>query len=166
MICYFGHFQVKLCRSYTALADVLSLFVVLPLMVRTLGFHDMTIVICAVSAHVRLLLDLINSMLVVVVMKTDMGPLTLEGNTRRMIYILLQIFLASKLALFQAAKSLIYFFADQKNVIYTVIFFSIFRCLPILMMMMIVMNYLMILSFQPARHTATAELHDQDCWPK
>ena len=57
---YFGHFQVKLCRSYTALADVLSLFVVLPLMVRTLGFHDMTIVICAVSAHVRLMLDLIN----------------------------------------------------------------------------------------------------------
>ena len=42
-----------LCRSYTALADVVSLFVVLPLMVRTLGFHDMTIVICAVSAHVR-----------------------------------------------------------------------------------------------------------------
>jgi len=63
-------------RSYTALADVVSLFVVLPLMVRTLGFHDMTIVICAVSA--------------------------------------------------QAAKSLIYFFAEQKNVIYTVIFFSIF----------------------------------------
>ena len=83
-----------------------------------------------------------------------------------MIYILLQIFLASKLALFQAAKSLIYFFADQKNVIYTVIFFSIFRCLPILMMMTIVMNYLMILSFQPACHTATAELYDQDCWPK
>ena len=147
---------------------MLSLFVVLPLMVRTLGFHDMTIVICAVSAHVRLVLDLINSMLVVVVvMKTDMGPLTLEGNTRRMIYILLQIFLASKLALFQAAKSLIYFFADQKNVIYTVIFFSIFRCLPILMMMMnLIMIVIMILSFQPACHTATAELYDQDCWPK
>ena len=62
-------FKVKLCRSYTALADVLSLFVVLPLMVRTLGFHDMTIVICAVSAHVRLMLDLIGDEGV-----TDMGP--------------------------------------------------------------------------------------------
>ena len=79
MIHYFGHFEVKLCRSYTALADVLSLFVVLPLMVRTLGFHDMTIVICAVSAHVRLVLDLINSMLVVVVMVvTDMGPVIVK----------------------------------------------------------------------------------------
>ena len=53
---------------------MLSLFVVLPLMVRTLGFHDMTIVICAVSAHVRLVLDLINIFMVVVVV-TDMGPL-------------------------------------------------------------------------------------------
>ena len=46
----------NLCRSYTALADVVSLFVVLPLMVKSFGFHDMTIVICAVSAQVSSLI--------------------------------------------------------------------------------------------------------------
>ena len=51
-----------------------------------------------------------------------------------------------KVLIFQAAKSLIYFFAEQKNVIYTVIFFSIFRFTPVMMMVMIIfMKMIMIM---------------------
>ena len=78
--------------------------------------------------------------------------------------------------LVQATKSLVYFFTEQKDVIYMAIFTSIFRCLPIVMMMMnillkmmmmnLIMIVIMIFSYQPSRHPATAELYDQDCWPK
>jgi len=38
-------------RSYTAIGDVIALFVILPLLVRTLQLHDMTIVIIAVLSQ-------------------------------------------------------------------------------------------------------------------
>ena len=43
--------MIHLSRSYTAIGDVTALFVVLPLLVRTLQLHDMTIVIIAVLSQ-------------------------------------------------------------------------------------------------------------------
>ena len=39
-------------RSYTAIGDVLALFVVLPMLVRSFHLHDMSIVIIAVLSQV------------------------------------------------------------------------------------------------------------------
>ena len=43
--------MIHISRSYTAIGDVTALFVVLPLLVRTLQLHDMTIVIIAVLSQ-------------------------------------------------------------------------------------------------------------------
>ena len=43
--------MMHLSRSYTAIGDVIALFVVLPLLVRTLHLHDMSIVIIAVLSQ-------------------------------------------------------------------------------------------------------------------
>ena len=40
-------------RSYTAIGDVIALFVILPLLVRSLQLHDLSIVIIAVLSQVR-----------------------------------------------------------------------------------------------------------------
>ena len=70
----------------------------------------------------------------------DQGLLTFE------LYSHWCYFNPGKVVIFQAAKSLIYFFAEQKNVIYTVIFFSIFRFTPVMMMVMIIfMKMIMIM---------------------
>ena len=47
--------QHNMCfpRSYTAIGDVIALFVILPLLVRSLQLHDMSIVIIAVLSQVR-----------------------------------------------------------------------------------------------------------------
>ena len=44
--------QMILTRSYYYVADVVSLFAMMPLLVRYVGLHDMTIVILAVSCQV------------------------------------------------------------------------------------------------------------------
>ena len=43
--------MIHLFRSYTAIGDVVALFVVLPLLVRTFHLHDMSIVIIAVLSQ-------------------------------------------------------------------------------------------------------------------
>ena len=47
-------------RSYTAIGDVIALFVILPLLVRSLQLHDLSIVIIAVLSQVRNLNTLIS----------------------------------------------------------------------------------------------------------
>ena len=44
--------QMILTRSYYYVADVVSLFAMMPLLVRYVGLHDMTIVILAVACQV------------------------------------------------------------------------------------------------------------------
>ena len=47
-------FDISLNRSYYYIADVISLFGMMPLLVRCLDLHDMTIVILAVSCQVNM----------------------------------------------------------------------------------------------------------------
>ena len=46
-----SQYLILLSRSYSAIGDVIALFVVLPLLVRTFHLHDMTIVIIAVLSQ-------------------------------------------------------------------------------------------------------------------
>ena len=100
-------------RSYYYVADVVSLFGMMPLLVRLLGLHDMTIVILAVYCQVSLSMTICHYW---------------KHTNICHIYICLQWFLILILwPLPQAAKALIYFFAEDIKTIYAIIFFSVFR---------------------------------------
>ena len=90
-------------RSYTAIGDVVALFVVLPIFVRYVQLHDMSIAVFAVLFQV--------------IVKAILRPeyhAALEHKT------------LDHCITPQAAKSLIYFFAEDKSAIYATAIFAIF----------------------------------------
>ena len=114
-------------RSYYYVADVVSLFGMMPLLVRLLGLHDMTIVILAVYCQVSLSMKICHywkhANICHIYQCSRWGPLVSTA-------LCLQWFLILILwPLPQAAKALIYFFAEDIKTIYAIIFFSVFRWL-------------------------------------
>ena len=88
-------------RSYTAIGDVIALFVVLPIFVRYVQLHDMSIAVFAVLFQVKVK-AILNIML--------------HWNIKSLDHCITP----------QAAKSLIYFFAEDKSAIYATAIFAIF----------------------------------------
>ena len=104
--------RIILIRSYYYVADVVSLFGMMPLLVRYLGLHDMTIVILAVACQVHCTWYIPGTSRIIMKYCDDenCGLITIDYDHS-----------------YQAAKALVYFFAEEINTIYAIIFFSVFR---------------------------------------